>query len=168
MSRDLALFAGIAERIRIENRTLVAKEMALAEERYKHRLVEAAEKGLRTSWSDEDGRHLSRHWFFVRELVLDNSGEGGARRIAAYEKFWPGEIVSVRATEHRPSQIGTFAECVRETCGTCKNSVPIVGSIVHGGEHPQEPTWRIDLYALCGTCVELTLILNDYKNDPRY
>lgn len=166
---NIALFVGMAERLPREvhdaELDLRARSNAL---RYRKLVAEAVD-ALRGSWADSDGRLYRPHWFFVKAFVLDHE-DRDRTKIKCYEKFWPREIVNDRAEAERkrPGQIGTLADCAEAGCSGCGKSAPVIGRLVHDGDHAQDDSWKLDLYALCGTCAALTDVATDFKTDTHY
>ncbi len=130
------------------------------------REVVAATDLLRNSWrTTDDNAFFSPHWFFLRRYTCEAPG-----KIGAYEIFWPSEYVSDLAAARalRPHQIGTFADCANEKCKVCGRSAHVIGKIVHDGETPQETSWAITFFTLCGGCTTLTPIARGTKTEqPR-
>ncbi len=165
----LALFVGLADRLPREVDTARSMLCAQRDTFQKLDIFQRASGLVRTSWEtpDDDG-HYSPHWFFVKRYAVTRDENNTVAGIACYEKFWPVEIVSDRATAERarPHQIGAFTDCALHDCAGCHEPAPVVGRLVHDGDRANIDSWRIDLYALCSGCVRLTGIVSDFRTDP--
>ncbi len=164
MHNDFMQFMGVQERIARPVRELKEQLIATADQLARYNRVEEAVTKLRDSWRiTDDDHHYLPFWFFVKQFALNPHGQ-----VTAYEAFGPIEVVSDRAAAlaMRPHQLGEFKDCAHVGCKLCKEPVPVVGKLLHSGEYPGEPSWRLDLYALCGSCVELTDVASAYKTSP--
>jgi hypothetical protein len=166
---NIALFIGMAERLPREvndaETALRAHENVLRD----MKLVAEAVESLRGSWADSDGRLYRPHWFFVKRYAL-NREDPGRPKISAYEKFWPSEVVSdlAAAKRARPLQVGAFSDAASAPCDCCGKAAPVVGRMLHDGDCATEDSWRLDFYALCGSCTALSVVATDFKTDAHY